>query len=158
MQVGRQQVALRLPILARCKDQQILIRLDEGARKLPLVEIFERIGQSPARQVDPLGPRIVDFNPVGRLVIGVLQDRAIRRHQFGDRQVAGEQFAAFERLDSQRTTPITLGSDPPAVATPVIETVIEAVQHVCSFRLLGEGCNLSDFKECSRNIRSRNIA
>ncbi len=102
MHVSRR-VDVILHILARSEHQQILPRAEHSLRLIgdrPLVEVVGIVGQIPTRQIDRLGSRIPNLDPVARVAIPIFDRISVARHELGDQGSRREGEARFEQLEA----------------------------------------------------------
>ena len=106
----RMQFAPRVvPILARGKHQQVIVRSEHFRGERPLGRIALVVGQPPAIRVDRIVARVVNLDPVGRIAVLVQPRADVGGHELADLQrVAGQQTARFQLLEGQssRSAPL----------------------------------------------------
>ena len=96
---------LRAARLGRSKHDQILTRIQDRHRcggKLPSVQVGRVVRQKKPGQIDRLGRRVVELDPIGMVPGEILQRRIIRRHKFRDQdRTAVEHLTGLEGFKPQ---------------------------------------------------------
>ena len=88
-------------VFAGRKNDQELVRAKGNVRELPFVQVGFRIGQRVFEQIDWRRRRIVDFNPITRIPVGILKSALIRSEKLRDDRRARRSDPIFEQFHAQ---------------------------------------------------------
>ena len=88
-------------VLPRGKYDEVAARFQIHARKRPFVQLLRVIGQTVSRQINRLVSGVVDFDPIGRVSVAVIQGALIAGHELGDHEVGRKQLSSFQRFQRE---------------------------------------------------------
>ena len=88
-EVGVERPSRHAPVFVRSEDDQVGVRRDVRRRERPLDDVRPQVREVPAREVDRVGVRIMNLNPVFRTAVLVEQGAGVRGGKFRDEKVVG---------------------------------------------------------------------